>query len=423
MCAMPGTVLNATACRASALPTCSASLLQQCPGAVSLAAALATPKSTPTPTPTPALTQNAASTSDSPGPAIAGGLSAAIFFAVSVFFIWKYWHPSTADKFELINSLPHQPPPDAGAPQIAEIPPAPPLLNLPSRADSIHRKASPLVTDSADVAIAPIAVSLPLGAEGSGHDPSRKRAQAIREHEPRNKDEMRLKYGDVVMIEKAFQDEWALGWNVVTGVRGVFPLACVDAESTLTESPIIMESPRVGGPRNKVHIPLQRYRVQHRHIPASLDEIALFPGDVVAVEHFFEDLWCLGFDYANSSRGLFPLFCLDELDATTTRSSPTTFRRYPRGTPSPVTIASRENSIHSITDSAMTQSPPPSSPSFTSTEPNPSNRSFVDIALDSIVDARQRAIEDLSRQIVAEPDINWRRVLEQRLEQLENTPV
>lgn len=40
-------------------------------------------------------------------------------------------------------------------------------------------------------------------------------------------DELELKIGDIICLAMHFDDGWALGFNVTTGLKGAFPLVCI----------------------------------------------------------------------------------------------------------------------------------------------------------------------------------------------------
>ncbi|KAJ3061804.1 hypothetical protein HK102_008987, partial [Quaeritorhiza haematococci] len=56
------------------------------------------------------------------------------------------------------------------------------------------------------------------------------------EHAPGMEDEVELRVGDWVFVERAFSDGWALGRNQTSGHVGMFPLNCV--VQVTTSSPI-----------------------------------------------------------------------------------------------------------------------------------------------------------------------------------------
>jgi hypothetical protein len=51
--------------------------------------------------------------------------------------------------------------------------------------------------------------------------------QVVHPYPPQVADELGLQVGDIVCLAMGFDDGWALGFNVTTGSKGVFPLVCV----------------------------------------------------------------------------------------------------------------------------------------------------------------------------------------------------
>ncbi|KAI8084460.1 uncharacterized protein BX664DRAFT_387196 [Halteromyces radiatus] len=51
--------------------------------------------------------------------------------------------------------------------------------------------------------------------------------KVIHPYPPQVNDELGLQVGDIVCLAMGFDDGWALGFNVTTGMKGVFPLVCV----------------------------------------------------------------------------------------------------------------------------------------------------------------------------------------------------
>jgi hypothetical protein len=49
----------------------------------------------------------------------------------------------------------------------------------------------------------------------------------IHTYEPKMPDELALNRGDIVCLALHFDDGWALGFNVTTGLKGAFPLVCI----------------------------------------------------------------------------------------------------------------------------------------------------------------------------------------------------
>ncbi|KAI9474134.1 MAG: hypothetical protein EXX96DRAFT_580714 [Benjaminiella poitrasii] len=61
---------------------------------------------------------------------------------------------------------------------------------------------------------------------------------------PQMGDELALHVGDIVCVAMNFDDGWALGFNVTTGLKGVFPLVCVTpVPEELLEQLLLQEQP------------------------------------------------------------------------------------------------------------------------------------------------------------------------------------
>jgi hypothetical protein len=128
-------------------------------------------------------------------------------------------------------------------------------------------------------------------------------------------DEVLLSTGDLVFVEKRFNDGWALGWNHRTGKRGMYPANALSEKAP--SSPAIgqaVERPGVPGLLNGV----PGGRVIIGKAVHSLREARMLPdpsfslkqGDIIGVEHVYEDAMAFGYNYSTSQRGFFPLILL-----------------------------------------------------------------------------------------------------------------
>lgn len=126
-----------------------------------------------------------------PGGAIAGIVVGCVVFAaiilLAMFYIYKRRrnrrinHPSTTSSSTAI------------APTTEEVKPTPPTV-------SIDTTTSPFA-DEFFVVVHP--------------------------YLPQLKDELALNIGDIICLATQFDDGWALGFNVTSGVKGAFPIVCI----------------------------------------------------------------------------------------------------------------------------------------------------------------------------------------------------
>ncbi|KAJ3300539.1 hypothetical protein HK104_010481 [Borealophlyctis nickersoniae] len=203
-------------------------------------------------------------------------------------------------------------------------------------------------------------LAVPPEAEGTCYDPMRRRYITIRPHTPSRSDELPLEGGDTVTVERVYPDQWCIGWMHRNGHRGMFPLTCVvviDANDIedLDQEHVNPPVPGTTGPKNCLHTktPSETYVVVVAHDPDFIDEIKLEVGQHITIEHFYRDAWCLGYNHATQTRGLFPLRCLDKAKGDS-----------PKPMPSPLKIQrpGSVKSIRSITDTVLTLSPTDQSP-------------------------------------------------------------
>ncbi|KAI8846289.1 hypothetical protein BC829DRAFT_398865 [Chytridium lagenaria] len=61
-----------------------------------------------------------------------------------------------------------------------------------------------------------------------------KRFECTTKYEPRLEDEVTLRVGDVVVVERMYNDGWAFGTNETLGLSGAFPLYSVTNDDALS---------------------------------------------------------------------------------------------------------------------------------------------------------------------------------------------
>ncbi|KAL0082892.1 hypothetical protein J3Q64DRAFT_1614687, partial [Phycomyces blakesleeanus] len=49
----------------------------------------------------------------------------------------------------------------------------------------------------------------------------------VHPYPPQVDDELSLSIGDIVCLALSFDDGWALGFNITSGRKGVFPTVCI----------------------------------------------------------------------------------------------------------------------------------------------------------------------------------------------------
>ncbi|KAL3893975.1 MAG: hypothetical protein SGCHY_005534, partial [Lobulomycetales sp.] len=191
-------------------------------------------------------------------------------------------------------------------------------LPVASRSTAANAIASPMATPSLPTS----RIYVPDFAKGSVLSTGTLRNRFIRatqRHLPgaddASSDEIILNAGDLVFVEKIFNDGWCLGWNHRTGKRGMFPHNALAAKPPT--SPAIgqaVERPGVPGllnglPNGSVLVGKAVHTLREaRMLPDP--SFTLKQGDVVAVEHVYEDGMAFGFNYSMSQRGFFPIILL-----------------------------------------------------------------------------------------------------------------
>ncbi|KAJ3054963.1 hypothetical protein HK097_000188 [Rhizophlyctis rosea] len=314
----------------SSFTTCTNELLSQCPGAKLLS-------STNIPNNTTETQAIFTSTGEDLVPHIAGGAVGALFGIVAIISSIKYWKRG--------STTPNRKKTNYGTSNFSVLSGGTGLLKGKESLDgsvgsrsmesrerpfgggaeesSLTRSASLLIYKDGPPSGPPLldvaagVVEVPTVAQGTGYDPMRRRFRIVRGHRPRNPDELALVVGQVVTVEKAFQDQWCLGWNHRNGHRGMFPLSCtaIMESSDVEESRGASDSPNEVGPKNAVlNGALESSDVVRSHRPDLVDEMALREGQKVVVEHYYRDGWCLGYNETTNDRGLFPLACIEKKD-------------------------------------------------------------------------------------------------------------
>ncbi|KAJ3096188.1 hypothetical protein HK100_005629, partial [Physocladia obscura] len=132
-------------------------------------------------------------------------------------------------------------------------------------------------------------------------------------------DEVSLRVGDVVVIDKSFDDGWCFGKNLTSRKEGHFPLDCLasygnpsapkDNKKQRTSSIYGSEygDNDVGGAEIAKIGPDD---VAVAFTPESSDELALRVGDKIVVEKAYDDGWCFGRLVGSGKTGYFPFDCL-----------------------------------------------------------------------------------------------------------------
>ncbi|KAJ3214992.1 hypothetical protein HK099_006571 [Clydaea vesicula] len=131
-------------------------------------------------------------------------------------------------------------------------------------------------------------------------------------------DELLLEAGDGIFVEKIFQDQWCLGWNHKTGHRGMFPLNSIAASTTVESKfktiPFSYElnKPESPGPLNEIllgEFTLAKALCDYQDENADPGDplMIIKVGDILSIEHFYEDGICFGYNHSNDQRGLFPI--------------------------------------------------------------------------------------------------------------------
>ncbi|KAF9315270.1 hypothetical protein BG006_003779 [Podila minutissima] len=98
-----------------------------------------------------------------------------------------------------------------------------PLTTLPAIVPESHQ-----FSNSAGPAIAAAGAGALVGARGSmGEGGKHSYCQALYPYQASMADELDLSPGDIVNVQKVFDDGWAVGHSLSTGSEGAFPVVCV----------------------------------------------------------------------------------------------------------------------------------------------------------------------------------------------------
>ncbi|KAI8328422.1 hypothetical protein BC941DRAFT_476934 [Chlamydoabsidia padenii] len=107
--------------------------------------------------------------------------------------------------------------------------------NLPTTITPISSNSTFAANGTLDVVLPLVSLDDPqkedsgVGVGGNGDEPAYEEEfyQVVHPYPPQVADELGLQVGDIVCLAIGFDDGWALGFNVTTGSKGVFPLVCV----------------------------------------------------------------------------------------------------------------------------------------------------------------------------------------------------
>ncbi|KAI8622358.1 hypothetical protein BC830DRAFT_1089611 [Chytriomyces sp. MP71] len=145
-----------------------------------------------------------------------------------------------------------------------------------------------------------------------------------------NPDEMSLAIGDVVTIQKHYNDGWSFGANVKTGALGVFPYECVaEAPNMKSKTPgksqFNNRASSLYGDSMGSQADDGSFIILFDYYPAMADELELHPGDRVTVVEEYDDGWAFGQHIRTGMQGLFPLDILQKYNSS--RMGADTLRR------------------------------------------------------------------------------------------------
>ncbi|KAJ3119572.1 Sorbin and SH3 domain-containing protein 2 [Physocladia obscura] len=149
--------------------------------------------------------------------------------------------------------------------------------------------------------------------------------------DPENGDEIELRVGDQVQVQKKYDDGWCTGLNTATNQTGLFPLDCLSGFTNGQQKPVKADGKKLQKQRmSSIYdadfsysaIPPASsttaaasntygiYAVTEDFDPENADEIELRVGDNVQVKKQYDDGWCTGVNTATNQTGLLPLDCL-----------------------------------------------------------------------------------------------------------------
>ncbi|KAJ3083566.1 Sorbin and SH3 domain-containing protein 2, partial [Physocladia obscura] len=153
---------------------------------------------------------------------------------------------------------------------------------------------------------------------------------------PESSDELSLRVGEKVVVEKAYDDGWCFGKSLTTGRKGYFPYDCLrsypsnriggkkqrvssiyDVEPEFTPPSPIPSQPKAVPSPAPAPSQAKANTVVYAFEPTHNDEISLRIGDQVVVKQKYDDGWALGVNLSSRLEGLFPLDCVQSAPAKT----------------------------------------------------------------------------------------------------------
>ncbi|KAJ3340705.1 Sorbin and SH3 domain-containing protein 2 [Entophlyctis luteolus] len=153
----------------------------------------------------------------------------------------------------------------------------------------------------------------------------------VEDFDPENPDEIELRVGDKVQVQKKYDDGWCTGLNLVTSQTGLLPLDCLAEFSTGQQKAIKPDGKKVQKQRvssiydadvsvvngasalakeNPAGGQQDIFSVAEDFDPENPDEIELRVGDKVQVKKKYDDGWCTGLNMVTNQTGLLPIDCL-----------------------------------------------------------------------------------------------------------------
>ncbi|KAJ3028075.1 UNVERIFIED_CONTAM: Sorbin and SH3 domain-containing protein 2 [Siphonaria sp. JEL0065] len=149
---------------------------------------------------------------------------------------------------------------------------------------------------------------------------------------PERSDEISLRIGDRVNIQKAFDDGWCYGMNLVTGKTGYFPSDYLNSHNAQggksngkkqRVSSIYDSDSLYGADAGETATPVvesseKTATVLYAFEPSNTDEVTLRVGDKVVIQQEYDDGWMYGRNVSTGKEGVFPS---DTLDVYTANSS------------------------------------------------------------------------------------------------------
>lgn len=152
-------------------------------------------------------------------------MAGVLLFALALYVLWYFCHhsrqhtyPSKAVPMHEQNIYPV--PIDHMDPSLST------LVCLPSTFDSTRRDET--FTDMQFVNADPMSSSQDLP------HPNTSKYVVTQPFMPTCSDEIKLEVGDIILVDRVFDDQWAVGMNETSGLEGVFHMACVE--------PVIIDS-------------------------------------------------------------------------------------------------------------------------------------------------------------------------------------